>query len=194
MAGKEYSETKKMNRNSWLGTVVKQQLVDCEIAVEVGVWRGDYSDAIMVSLNPKEFYGVDPYRLYPGMVSAPGPEYDTQAKLDDLALRVEARYEKKGAVLIRETSERASQMFDDNSVDFVYIDGDHTYEGVMLDIQCWWPKIRPGGILSGDDHTSGTTGKGYQFGVIEAVADFVRKQGLQLKVTTGANPSWWVTK
>jgi glycosyltransferase involved in cell wall biosynthesis len=33
-----------------------------------------------------------------------------------------------------------------------YIDADHRYESVVSDIQAWWPKVRPGGILSGHDY------------------------------------------
>ena len=182
------------NRVSWLHNVVKPHLNPVNIAVEIGVWRGDYSRSIVQTLQPKEFYGVDPYRLYPGMVSAPGPEYRDQASLDSLHSQVEEKFDKWGAVLLRGTSEVASLMFDDNTVDFVYIDGDHTYDGVVSDINHWWPKVRAGGILSGDDHTTGTTGKGYDFGVIEAVADFTQQHNLKLTVTTGANPSWWVIK
>lgn len=39
----------------------------------------------------------------------------------------------------------------DESLDFVYIDGDHTYNFVMLDIILWTRKVRPGGIVSGHD-------------------------------------------
>lgn len=183
-----------MNRNVWLTNVVKPHLGTTHTAVEIGVWRGDYSDSIVRALNPEQFYGVDPYELFEGMVSAPGSEYINQNRLDQLAERVQNKYAQWGATLLRQTSESASTQFADGSVDFVYIDGDHTREGVTTDINCWWPKVRAGGILSGDDHTPGTTGKGYAFGVIEAVADFAKQHNLTVSVTSGANPSWWVIK
>ena len=183
-----------MNRHSWLTATVLPQLGTVHTAVEIGVWRGDYSEMIVKSLKPEQFYGVDPYELFEGMVSAPGSEYINQSRLDQLAQRVQNKYAQWGATLLRDVSENAAKQFADDSIDFVYIDGDHTYEGVTTDITAWWPKVRTGGILSGDDHTVGTTGKGYSFGVIEAVADFAKQHNLEVSVTSGANPSWWVIK
>ena len=40
----------------------------------------------------------------------------------------------------------------DNSLDFVFIDGDHRYEPVKNDILAWLPKMKIGSILSGHDY------------------------------------------
>ena len=53
---------------------------------------------------------------------------------------------------IRAVSKRACRMFPDHSVDLAVIDGDHSYEGCLSDIQDWLPRIRPGGTIGGDDH------------------------------------------
>ena len=53
-----------MNRNVWLTNVVKPHLGTTHTAVEIGVWRGDYSDSIVRALEPEQFYGVDPYENY----------------------------------------------------------------------------------------------------------------------------------
>jgi len=53
--------------------------------------------------------------------------------------------------LLRESSHSAHNRFDDGSLDFVFIDGDHTFEAVRGDIQLWLPKLRAGGLLIGDD-------------------------------------------
>lgn len=183
-----------MNRTEWLYEV-KQQLPSVETAVEIGVWRGDYSQQIINVLKPKTFYGVDPYELFEGMVSAPGPEYNTQEDLDALASAVENRLQHLNqSVLLRMTSVDAVAHFEDESIDFVYIDGDHTYRAVVQDLAIWWPKLKKGGIMSGDDYIKSITGKGYPFGVIPAVNEFVQDNNLELSVTKGANPSWWFTK
>jgi predicted O-methyltransferase YrrM len=54
-------------------------------------------------------------------------------------------------VQYREPSVIAARRFDDRSLDFVYVDGDHTFEGVTADIRAWLPKIRSGGVIAGDD-------------------------------------------
>lgn len=67
---------------------------------------------------------------------------------------------------IKDTSLNAVKQFEDDSIDVVYIDGLHAYEGVSADIKAWLPKIKAGGYLSGHD---------YQFrfkGTIDAVNNF----------------------
>ena len=51
----------------------------------------------------------------------------------------------------KEYSVDGAKLFDDSSVDLVFIDANHTYEHVKEDIEAWYPKIRDGGILSGHD-------------------------------------------
>jgi predicted O-methyltransferase YrrM len=50
------------------------------------------------------------------------------------------------------TTNEAVKLFDDESLDAVFIDADHSYEAVKLDIQNWMPKVRRGGILAGHDY------------------------------------------
>lgn len=45
----------------------------------------------------------------------------------------------------------AAECFGDESVDVVFIDGDHHYDAVLADISAWWPKLRVGGFMAGDD-------------------------------------------
>jgi len=189
MAIKQISKS----RDGLLGQI-KNELQQIDTAIEIGTWRGDYAVQMIEVLKPKHFYAVDPYRIFPGMVSAPGNEYDQQPTLDALAEKVVARLNEHGASLIRDISRNASTQFVDNSVDIVYIDGDHTYEGVKTDINSWWPKIKPGCILCGDDYVNSKTGKGFQYGVIQAVQEFVEEYNLELHVYTQGQKQWLVRK
>jgi predicted O-methyltransferase YrrM len=58
----------------------------------------------------------------------------------------------------RMTTNEAVHLFKDESLDGVFIDADHSYEAVKLDIQNWMPKVRKGGILAGHDYTSAWPG------------------------------------
>lgn len=181
-------------REKLLGQI-KKFLVDVDIAVEVGTYKGDFGQIIIDTTKPNDFYAVDPLRLFPGMISYPGSEFDSQESLDALAEKVSARFSKQGHTLLRGTSEEQSTTFEDGSIDFVYIDGDHTYEGCKLDIDLWWPKIKSGGILSGHDFCESVNPKtGLKFGVIEAVTEFVEKNNLKLYTTNESYPSWLVVK
>jgi hypothetical protein len=54
--------------------------------------------------------------------------------------------------MVRASSEIASNMFQDESLDFVYIDANHAYDFVKQDIELWYPKVKKGGYLWGHDY------------------------------------------
>lgn len=53
---------------------------------------------------------------------------------------------------IKGSSHEVHTQFKDESIDFVFIDGDHNYDAVLKDLQCWYPKVKKGGIISGHDY------------------------------------------
>ena len=173
---------------------LREQYPNIDVAVEIGTWRGEYALKMINVLKPNKFYAVDPYRIFPGMVSAPGSEYDSQESLDKLASTVTTLLESHGGNLIRDVSAQACTQFADNSIDIVYIDGDHTYEGVKTDINCWWPKVKSGGILCGDDYVKSTTGKGYPYGVIEAVNEFADENNHDVDIYMQGQRQWLIRK
>lgn len=67
--------------------------------------------------------------------------------------------------LLISDSVKASELFVDNSVDFVFLDSNHEYEFVKKEIEVWLPKVKVGGWLCGDDYTS------YWAGVMQAVEE-----------------------
>ena len=69
------------------------------------------------------------------------------------------------ARVLRVPSVQAARLFDDGSVDQVWIDGDHNYDAVRADIAAWTPKVKPGGVIGGHDHT------GSYPGVVQAVRE-----------------------
>lgn len=68
-----------------------------------------------------------------------------------------------------------SQMFEDKRVDFCFVDASHVAEDVKKDIEAWWPKIKPGGVLGGHDYSWGSV-----CGVTNA---FAKEHGLDLVVS-----------
>jgi predicted O-methyltransferase YrrM len=54
----------------------------------------------------------------------------------------------------RMTSIDAARLYQDQSLDLVFIDADHSFDAVCKDIEIWLPKVKPGGILAGDDFGS----------------------------------------
>lgn len=72
-----------------------------------------------------------------------------------------------------------------NNLDFVYIDGDHSYLAVKKDIELYYPEVRDGGILGGHDFCAN------QLGVVRAVTELGDKFGIKLEERMN---DWWVRK
>jgi hypothetical protein len=123
-----------------------------QIGVEIGVAYGGHVESILTKTKVLKIYGIDPYKNY--------SDYDgdtqnfEQLKLDDIYDMVTKRLSFYGNrfELIREFSHDCVSRFDDNSLDFVYIDGNHYEDYVKRDIDNWWPKIKLGGVISGHDY------------------------------------------
>jgi len=77
---------------------------------------------------------------------------------------------------IRNTSIDASKLYEDGSLDFVFLDAAHDYANVKNDIESWYPKVKSGGILAGHDYAPNWSG------VVNAVNDFLKKENYSLYI------------
>ena len=117
------------------------------VGVEIGVQQGEYAEVLCKAIPGLKLYGVDPWKTYRGY-----REYVTQAKLDGFIAEACDRLTTYDWQPIRRFSMAAAEDFDANSIDFVYIDGNHDLQNVINDIAEWSKKVRPGGIISGHDY------------------------------------------
>lgn len=123
------------------------------VVVEVGVWKGRSLHAILDSCqaNRNTVYAVDAWNP-----PADDPHY-AEARLADVYAAFLRNLERSGHAssvrVIRDDSALAAARFPDASVDLVFLDGDHSYEGVLRDIRAWRPKLKPHGCLCGHDYT-----------------------------------------
>lgn len=116
-------------------------------AVEIGTHRGLFAEELLL-LFDGTLYCVDHWLADydpTDPASNGNREEDYQATL----LRLK-RFGRR-AVILRTTSELASQQFDDDTLDLVYIDGCHQDASVRQDIDLWWPKVKDGGLFAGHD-------------------------------------------
>lgn len=76
--------------------------------------------------------------------------------------------------LIKSKSDEAKNQIDDNSIDLLFIDGNHSYKQIKKDIENYWPKIKSNGILLGHDY------KEDHLGIMQAVNEAFGKEGFTL--------------
>ena len=87
--------------------------------------------------------------------------------------------------VVRKPSVSASTEYADGSLDFVFIDAAHDYQSVVDDIAAWWPKVKTGGTLAGDDFNKRE--------VEQAVRDSL-PDGFEMIVGAGSGRQWRVRK
>jgi hypothetical protein len=154
------------------------QLPTDAVCAEIGTWRGDFAATILDSRRPRRLYLVDPweYRTEAGYERAiyGGRKANGQQLMDATYERVLARFRAPidgGQVVVqRSRSLDAAAAFDDESLDWVYIDADHSYEGVKNDLDAYFRTVKPGGFIAGDDY--GQVGSWFEDGVTRAVDEF----------------------
>lgn len=116
--------------------------------VEIGVNRGYYSRYLLNGIKDIEFHGVDPWLAYDEYVE----NHTDQTYMDLIYRHARKRLLPLGANLIKATSMEAVSKFADNSLDMVFIDGNHSFRWVTEDIHEWSKKVRPGGMIAGHDY------------------------------------------
>jgi len=157
-----------------------------KIGVEIGVAYGGHCESILKNTNVQKLFGIDPYLNY--------NEYNgdlnfEQNKHDDIYNLVKNRLSYYGEKfeLIRDFSENCFGLFEDGSLDFVYIDGNHFEDYIKKDIEIWWPKIKNGGIISGHDYHHP-----YFPSVTYEVNNFFKNIGIDVQYL--GNHNWCVIK
>jgi hypothetical protein len=130
------------------------------VGAEVGSWRGDFAAQLLAGAEPRTLYLIDPW-AYRGQAGYEQAMYgDAVAKgqesMDAIHDSVLERFREQtdaGRVSVwRKRSGDAARELAAQSFDWIYIDGDHTYDAVKADLEAFLPLVRSGGILAGDDY------------------------------------------
>jgi len=160
------------------------------IGAEIGVYRGRFSEQILQVVRPRELHLIDPWKHEEGEVYRKalfgGRSQGGQAGMDACLERVRSKFSRDisaGRVVIhRGFSDDVVSRFPDQYFNWIYIDGNHLYDFVKKDLELAFRKIRPGGVICGDDYVDG----GWWHGdVKKAVDDFIRVR--QVEVLTIRN-------
>lgn len=155
------------------------------LAIEIGVWRGEFSRKILEVLEPKKLYLIDPWKTFEDHDGAAFSGREEDETMDEIAATVAQMYDaeikSKQVIVIREMSAEALTKFNDETISFAYVDGDHSYEGVKADLAALMPKMAAGGIMAFDDyHRRGWWGDG----VLRAIHEFIGAHPVEIRIRT----------
>ena len=112
---------------------------------EIGVKEGAFSEIICRA--GLKLFGIDPYLMYDDYI-----EPETQERLNQAMEKAASRLTSYDFTPIHKTSMGAVRDFPDGSLDFVYIDGYHSFKFVAEDIFEWSKKVKKGGGIAGHDY------------------------------------------
>lgn len=159
------------------------------IGAEIGVLRGYTSENVLRTCPNVFLYLVDPWSatdrdesyIQSGAMEIHKDQnwYDTQYEACLMAIKP---YHMRNLIL-RKKSIESVEFFGTGCLDFVFIDGDHSYDGVMRDIKAWLPKIKQGGFIGGHDY-----GQPRFAGLTKAVDEVFSSRGIE----NDADHTWFV--
>jgi predicted O-methyltransferase YrrM len=136
------------------------------VGLEIGVASGWTMNHFLQNLSNLQLTGIDPYVGYmDGNIKIAQEMLDAQylAAQDNIS-----DFAPRGKIL-RGYSQDFVNSFEDKSLDYIFIDGDHSYEGALRDCELFFPKIKSNGIFAGHDWSFD--------GVRKAINEFKDKNG-----------------
>jgi predicted O-methyltransferase YrrM len=146
----------------------KTEIVGCEIGVAHGFNVVYFLDALPTL---KKLYAIDPFLLYDkdGLRQGSPGIFLSQNNADNIKNMFVKNIQPYGnrVEFIQASSEEVFDQFADNYLDYVFIDGEHSYESVAKDIKNYYNKVKTGGIIAGHDYSW----PGVQHAVFEFIAD-----------------------
>ncbi len=157
--------------------------------LEIGIFKGDFFDFIINNCKPAQIDGVDLFEgvTYSGNADGNNLEYYDIGKA---FIELSNKYSDKPSIKLHKSDSNAFfKNVENNYYDIVYIDGDHSYEGVKRDLENAFTKVKNGGYIMGHDYEMNMAKAHniYNFGVKRAVDEFCKthRQHLIAKAMDG---------
>lgn len=158
-----------------------------DIAIEVGVAGGGFSRIVLSDWKGLRYLMVDPLIPQPIDIFPDGHAHNSEFHKYLESVKQLTDQDKR-AIFIRAFSPEVAYLVPDNSVDWIYLDGNHTYDAVRADVLAWYPKVKRGGLFCGHDWNPDRP----DFGIKPFVNQWAIDNDLQIGVTECT--SWWTRK
>jgi len=122
--------------------------------VEVGCWRGRSAAFLGVEMINSgkhiKLYCVDSWKYIPSTEQPVSSQEDFDKVKEEFYKNMEPFGD--AVEILPMSSKDAVEKFEDESIDFAFIDAAHDYYNVYMDIKLWYPKVKKGGIIAGHDY------------------------------------------
>ena len=122
--------------------------------VEIGVWKGAsiafLAERIKDLKKNIKLYAIDGFDGYGEDSYFSDPDCKNNRLYETYLNNIKPL--KKYITTIVGYSHDVYDQFSDESIDFLFLDGDHRYDGVMNDLILWYPKVKRGGVIGGHDY------------------------------------------
>ena len=156
--------------------------------VEIGVEQGKFTEVLCKT--GLEVYAIDAWKSHRGY-----RDHVNQEKLDGFLEKTKERLSSYDCHVIKGFSMDIVKQFEDESLDFCYIDANHSFRYIAEDIYEWSKKVRKGGIVSGHDYSVVTDKHGLNACHVKYVVDaWVEAKEIELFTTKERTPSWFYIK
>jgi hypothetical protein len=160
-------------------TMVNDLIPKNGIYCEIGIFKGEFADQLTKILNPTELHMLD---LFDGITCSGNVDGNNvvHTNMKDEYTRLLTLSHTIPCIKIHAgDSSIVLKTFPDNYFDMIYIDGDHSYNGVKKDITVAFNKIKNGGYIMGHDYemNMAKARNVYDFGVKRAVDEFCATNG-----------------
>lgn len=123
--------------------------------IEIGARYGDSSKIILENLNVNKYIIIDPYTSYEEYIGDGFNKIISHDNDDKIFNKIKNKLETlhKNMIFYRKfsTDKNTINAIEDNSIDLIFIDGNHTYKYVLDDLENYYPKLKKTGIMCGDD-------------------------------------------
>lgn len=156
---------------------------------EIGVLFGEYS-AHLLSYWPGTLFMVDSWVNQDPEIYLDGTNSVVMSKAHAKAVAAVEIFGDR-AYIMRDFSLSAAKQFALGTLDFCFLDANHSKPSIEADLRAWWDKVKPGGLLCGHDFYE-RHDDWHECGVESAVTEFCAER--KLKFHTTECTSWWIEK
>jgi hypothetical protein len=171
------------NRNEMISSFEKDLII-----AELGVFEGDFSKDIKKICKPKKLFLVDLFDGYFGSGDKDGKNYHYVQLEDEMSKLIKFFENDETVSVIKNSTSEFLNSLDDNYLDIVYIDADHSYNSVLEDLRLSYKKVKTGGLICGHDYVPSTQAE-------KAVNDFCNEMNLSINsITKDGCPSFCIIK